>query len=170
MHSELKGRSALLRGPGGATLVDDTYNASPETVRGLIATLGTIAAQERILVLGGLAELEAGLAESAALIGAALRPPLTDVYVHAPGQPELFRRLRELADGVRCHEAVDQGRLIGELRERDRPGTVMGFKAGRSSHLERVVQGVLGARIGCALGVCGLLMHCTDCEAMTRHD
>jgi UDP-N-acetylmuramoyl-tripeptide--D-alanyl-D-alanine ligase len=166
----LKGRAGLLRGPGGATLLDDTYNASPETVVGLIATLGTMAARERILVLGALAELEAGLGESAARIGAALRPPLTDVYVHAPGQPELYRRLKDLAQGVACHEAVDQARLIGDLRGRDRPGAVMGFKAGRSSHLERVVQGVLGARIDCALKQCGLLMHCTDCEAMTRHD
>ena len=33
----------------------------------------------------------------------------------------------------------------------------------------RVVQGVLGARIDCALSPCPLLKHCTDCEAMTRH-
>jgi len=165
----LKGRAALLRGPGGAALVDDTYNASPETVRGLIATLGTIEAKERILVLGRLAELEPGLGQSAALIGEALRPPLTDLYVHAPGQPELFRQLVRLASGVSCHEALDQQGLIRELRQRDRPGTAMGFKASRSSHLERVVQGVLGARVDCTLSPCGLLMHCTDCEAMTRH-
>jgi len=169
-HSGLKGRAALLHGHGGALIVDDTYNASPETVRGLIDTLGTVEAKERILVLGRLAELEEGLAETATIIGEKLGPPLTDVYVHAPGQPELFRSLSRFARGIRMHEAVDRTRLIGDLKERDRPGTVMAFKAGRSSHLERVVQGVLGARIDCTLSPCGLLKHCTDCEAMTRHD
>ncbi len=165
-----KGRTVRLKGPGGATLVDDTYNASPETVRNLIATLASLAEPEKILVLGRLAELEEGLAESAALIGEAVRPPLSDVYVHAPGQPELFERLQALARGVRLHAADSQAQLICELQRRDKPGTAIGFKGSRSGHLERVVQGVLGARIACTLSPCGLLKHCTDCEAMTRHD
>lgn len=168
-HPGQKGRAVALKGPGGATLLDDTYNASPETVRNLIATLSSFAESEKILVLGRLAELEDGLAESAALIGAALRPPLSDVYVHAPGQPELFARLKRQARGVRLHHVEDQQHLIAALQGRDKPGTVIGFKAGRFSHLERIVQGILGARIDCTLSPCGLFKHCTDCEAMTRH-
>jgi UDP-N-acetylmuramoyl-tripeptide--D-alanyl-D-alanine ligase len=166
----LKGRAMTLKGPGGATLLDDTYNASPETVRNLIATLASLAEPEKILVLGRLAELEEGLAESAALIGEALRPPLSDVYVHAPGQAELFAGLQAAARGVRLHAVAGQPELIGALRDRDRPGTAIGLKAARSAHLERVVHGLLGARIDCALSPCPLLKHCTDCEAMTRHD
>lgn len=172
-HPAQKGRAVALKGKGGATLLDDTYNASPETVRNLIATLSTFAEPEKILVLGRLAEMEEGLAESAALIGEALRPPLSAVYVHAPGQPELFSHLSRIAGGrtppvpVLCVEDLQD--LIAAIRAKDRPGTVIGFKAGRSSHLERAVEGVLGARIDCALTRCGLLKHCTDCEAMTRH-
>jgi UDP-N-acetylmuramoyl-tripeptide--D-alanyl-D-alanine ligase len=168
-HPAQKGRAMLLHAPGGATLIDDTYNASPETVRNLVTTLGTLIEPEKILVLGRLAELEEGLDKSSTLIGEVLRPPLTEVWVHAPGQPELHSQLRSHAQGVIVRDIEDLGLLIAALRGRDRPGTAIGFKASRSAHLERSVQGMLGAHVTCRMNPCGLLKHCTDCEAMTRH-
>ncbi len=50
------GRGALLRGRSGATLVDDTYNANPGSVRAAIDLLADCGGR-RILVLGAMLEL-----------------------------------------------------------------------------------------------------------------
>lgn len=161
-----KGRSSLLRAPGGAAVLDDTYNASPETVVNIIATLGSIQADERILVLGHLSELEEGLEQSAAIIGGALAPPIDRCFVHAPHTPGYHGLLRSLATDCPVVNFDSRDELIAELRALDQPGRLMGFKGARSAHLERVVQGLLGVRVTCGLTHCGLLRHCTGCEQM----
>jgi len=41
----------------GATMIDDSYNANPESVRAALSVLANISAEKRILVLGDMAEL-----------------------------------------------------------------------------------------------------------------
>jgi UDP-N-acetylmuramoyl-tripeptide--D-alanyl-D-alanine ligase len=101
---EVKGRSRLITAPGGAKVVDDTYNASPETVINLIGTLASLPARRRMLVLGHLSELEEGLEHTAALIGAHLRPPLSGCYIYSPATPGLPRLLERHAQGVAVTE------------------------------------------------------------------
>ncbi len=168
VHPAQKGRAMPIPGPGGAVLIDDTYNASPETVVNLIGTLAAIEATERILVLGHLSELEAGLGDSVPHIAQALTAPLTDVWVHAPHMPDFARQLAAAAgSSVPVHVEPDLARLIATLRARDRQGVVMGFKGARSAHLERAVQGLLGVAVTCRLPSCGLLMACSSCQQLT---
>jgi len=167
-HPGQKGRAVLLHAPGGAIVVDDTYNASPETVVNLIATLASIQASERILVLGHLSELEAGLGESAAAIGKHLSAPLSKCYVHAAATPELPGLLQRQAS-IPVQEFGTMAALIVALRAKDRPGTAFGVKGARSAHMERAIHGLRGAEVACALTPCGLLKHCTDCDALGRH-
>ena len=166
-----KGRAVAFTAPGGARLLDDTYNASPETVLNLIATLASMAGEERILVLGHLAELEEGLGETAETIGRALKAPLDRCLVYAPASPDLHGQLAAHAEanggGCRVVEFSDSRELIAELRKLDTPGRVIGIKGARSAHMERIVQGLLGAEIACGLETCGLLKSCTDCSEMT---
>ncbi|MGZ8267991.1 MAG: UDP-N-acetylmuramoyl-tripeptide--D-alanyl-D-alanine ligase, partial [Burkholderiales bacterium] len=49
--ASIKGRLQTKRGPQGATVIDDTYNANPESVRAAIAVLAR-AAGKKFLVLG----------------------------------------------------------------------------------------------------------------------
>jgi UDP-N-acetylmuramoyl-tripeptide--D-alanyl-D-alanine ligase len=160
-------RGEPLKGRGGAVVVDDTYNASPETVLNLIATLASLPAPEKVLVLGHLSELEQGLGESAALIGTRLAPPLTRCLVYDPCCPGSAERLARAARGIAVEVVADLPALIAALSALDRPGCAIGVKAGRTAHLERAVQGLLGARIDCRLQTCALLKSCTECEAMT---
>ena len=169
-HPGQKGRAVRLRSPGGATILDDSYNASPETVTNLIATLAGMAEPEKILVLGHLSELEEGLAETARTIGAHLRPPLDRCWVLLPGEETLAERLADLAEGCEVRAFHSLPELIAALRELDGPGRVIGVKGARSAHMERAVQGLLGVEVTCGLRECGLLIHCTDCEQLTRDD
>ena len=64
------GRLQRSRGLGGATLIDDTYNANPASVLAALEVLATHAG-ERHLVLGDMAELGEGARASHAEIGVA---------------------------------------------------------------------------------------------------
>jgi len=168
VHPAQKGRAMPIAAPGGALLIDDTYNASPETVVNLIGTLVAIEATERILVLGHLSELEEGLGDSVAHIAGAITPPLTEVWVHAPHMPDFGRQLAAAAGGaVPVHAEPDLARLITTLQARDRKGVAMGFKGARSAHLERAVQGLLGVAVECRRPFCDLLMACSACQQLT---
>jgi UDP-N-acetylmuramoyl-tripeptide--D-alanyl-D-alanine ligase len=167
-HPGAKGRAVLISAPGGATVIDDTYNASPETVVNLIRTLASLGAPEKVLVLGHLSELEEGLGDSLPLIAPHLRPPLAELWVHDPERPESAAQYRALARGIAVRDHPRWDGLIAALRSRDRPGVAFGIKGSRAAHMERAVQGLLGVEVACHLSTCGLLMHCTDCEALTR--
>ncbi|MCH8843272.1 MAG: UDP-N-acetylmuramoyl-tripeptide--D-alanyl-D-alanine ligase [SAR324 cluster bacterium] len=162
-----KGRNRLITAPGGATVVDDTYNASPETVINVIHTLAAMEEPEKVLVLGHLSEMEDGLDESARVIGEGLRPPLGELWVYDPQRPETAGQLEALAQGVSVRRENSLATLITELRKLDRPGVAIGIKGSRSSHMERVVLGLQGSRVVCSLTTCPLLLHCGECPQLT---
>ncbi|WP_083470071.1 alanine racemase [Herpetosiphon geysericola] len=51
------GRFNPLAGRNGATIIDDTFNAAPESVYAALQTLGSLPARRRIAILGDMAEL-----------------------------------------------------------------------------------------------------------------
>lgn len=53
----LPGRMRLIAGKNGALLIDDTYNASPDSVIAALTTLSRMRASRKILVLGDMLEL-----------------------------------------------------------------------------------------------------------------
>ncbi|MBP9751881.1 MAG: UDP-N-acetylmuramoyl-tripeptide--D-alanyl-D-alanine ligase [Candidatus Moranbacteria bacterium] len=55
----LPGRLRFLRGKRGIGILDDTYNASPASVRAALATLGEIPARRRVVIFGDMLELGA---------------------------------------------------------------------------------------------------------------
>ena len=68
----VKGRLQRTSGRNGATLIDDTYNANPDSVRAAIAVLARAPA-DKVLVLGDMGELGPDAAALHAEIGACAR-------------------------------------------------------------------------------------------------
>jgi len=132
------GRGTRRRGPMGAEILDETYNANPDSVR---AAIDALARQEgwRMLLLGDMAETGNDALEVHREVGAFARERGIDALL-ATGV--LCRAAVEAyGPGARhCADAADLARTARELL-RAHPGaaTVL-VKGSRSMRMERVVE------------------------------
>lgn len=84
------GRMEVARAAGGAVIVNDAYNANPDSMRAALTALARMRATRRIAVLGVMAELDdpagghASVAECARELGIELIATGTDLYGVAP--------------------------------------------------------------------------------------
>ena len=125
-------------GKGGATLINDAYNASPASMRAALDVLvGSGAGRQRVAILGTMRELgtyAARLHEE--LARAAIDSPVEIVA----GIGEIGEALRALGAGdPRVVAARDVDDLWTELEPRLAPDAVILLKASRGVKLERLV-------------------------------
>jgi UDP-N-acetylmuramoyl-tripeptide--D-alanyl-D-alanine ligase len=126
------GRGALVRGRCGATLVDDTYNANPGSVRAAIDLLADCAGR-RTLVLGAMLELGENSGQMHRDIGAYARERGLDRFI---GVGEALAGAVEAFGGewfADCDTAA--AALVDTLSAED---TVL-IKGSRGSAMERVL-------------------------------
>jgi UDP-N-acetylmuramoyl-tripeptide--D-alanyl-D-alanine ligase len=145
----VKGRLQKKASRNGATVIDDTYNANPDSVRAAIDVLANSPAP-RVLVLGEMGEVGDAGPEFHAEIGG-----------HAAAQ----KISTLLATGALCRHAVaafdkNQGTgtarsggahyfenfedLLAAVRTHDRPGATLLVKGSRYTRMERAVQALTG--------------------------
>jgi UDP-N-acetylmuramoyl-tripeptide--D-alanyl-D-alanine ligase len=137
-----RGQRTVLHLPGGsATLIDESYNANPASMRAALATLAaaeTGPGGRRIAVMGDMLELgpeaaslHAGLAEPVAASGVDL--------VFAAGS--LMRNLAEaLPPGRLGGYAGSAAELKGAVLAAVRPGDVVMIKGSNSTRMSQIVQ------------------------------
>jgi UDP-N-acetylmuramoyl-tripeptide--D-alanyl-D-alanine ligase len=134
---EYEGTRARLQrkaGAGGSLVIDDTYNANPDSTRAAIAVL---AAQPgmRILVLGDMGELGSEGPALHAEVGAqARRAGIDRLFALGPLSGEAARAF---GAGARHFTEVDA--LVSELSPMLRAGVTVLVKGSRFMRMERVV-------------------------------
>jgi UDP-N-acetylmuramyl pentapeptide synthase len=131
------GRGVRLQTSEGGLLIDDTYNANPDSVRAAIDLLAGIDG-ERLLVLGDMGEVGARGPEFHREVGAYARErgidglfalgPMTRDAVHAFGE-----------GATHCGD-VDS--LLAAVRPRLGPSVTVLVKGSRFMRMERVVQAI----------------------------
>jgi UDP-N-acetylmuramoyl-tripeptide--D-alanyl-D-alanine ligase len=129
------GRLCPLPGLGGARLVDDSYNANPESVAAAIAVLAA-APGRRTLVLGDLAELGKGASGLHAELGERAREAGID-RLFACGDLS-GATVRSFGAGAR--HFTDQQDLIDSLTETLGSDDSVLVKGSRSARMDRVVE------------------------------
>lgn len=119
----------------GATLIDDTYNANPDSVAAAIAVLAAVPGR-KVLVLGDMGELGRGAPELHAEIGRRARDAgidrlfaLGDLSRHAAA---------EFGRGGRHFEYIED--LLAELENLLAPEVTVLVKGSRFMRMERVVR------------------------------
>jgi UDP-N-acetylmuramoyl-tripeptide--D-alanyl-D-alanine ligase len=128
--------------PGGeAILLDDSYNASPPSMRAAFAVLGEALAARRVAVLGDMLELGARAEEEhRALVEAIVAARLDVVFCCGP----LMRHLYEaLPMSLRGAHAPDSEALLAFLKPSLRPGDVVLVKGSLGSRMDVIVRGLI---------------------------
>ncbi len=138
----VEGRSRVLALAGGATLVDDSYNANPDSVRAAIDLLASLPGA-RWLVLGDMGEVGERGPEFHAEVGAYARERGLDALwcvgplcAHAAA-----------AYGAAARHFADVPALVGALAGAPTHRTVL-VKGSRFMRMERVVDALQAARAG----------------------
>jgi UDP-N-acetylmuramoyl-tripeptide--D-alanyl-D-alanine ligase len=140
-------RMEVTRLPDGVTVVNDAYNANPESVRAAIAALATMSRGHRgFAVLGHMTELGDDADRLHAEIGAdAAAADLAGLIVVGDAAAPIATGARAVP-GWRgeLQHVPDAAAAVGALRGRLRRGDVVLVKASHSIHLERVALALTG--------------------------
>jgi UDP-N-acetylmuramoyl-tripeptide--D-alanyl-D-alanine ligase len=135
----IKGRLQKKTARGGATLIDDTYNANPESIRAAIDVLAACPAPT-ILVLGDMGELGPRSAELHRDIGAyARRQNISSLFAIGDATRETVA-----AFGPAAAHAASLDDLLHMLRPRTTSQATLLVKGSRFMQMERVVAELSG--------------------------
>ncbi len=136
--AELTGGRMQRTTAGGLRILDDSYNANPESMRAALRTLASLPVEgRRIAVLGRMAELGERSGEEHGALGEAVAENAIDIVV---GIGEEGARLaRGAGESVEAHVFADQEQVAAFLRETATPADVVLVKGSRSSRMELVL-------------------------------
>jgi UDP-N-acetylmuramoyl-tripeptide--D-alanyl-D-alanine ligase len=142
------GRLCPVELTGGILLLDDTYNANPESVESSIKTARQLADQRQVdlvLVLGEMRELGALSSTLHRQVGEAAAAQKPQLLLAVAGDARLLCEAAQ-AKGARCEFAVDAEAAAGLLLERLSGPAVVLVKASRGVRAEQVVQRLIAAK------------------------
>ena len=127
----------------GIQILDDTYNANPDSMSAALRTLATLPAEgRRIAVLGAMGELGAEAERGHKSVGEVAAREHIDCVVGVGPQAGWIVETAE-RDGVREVRKVGTAEEATTLlREFARPGDVVLIKGSRSAKMERIVEGM----------------------------
>ena len=145
-ESRSRWRMEVGRRPDGVTVVNDAYNANPESMRAALAALTGMAGERRIAVLGAMAELGEGAAAEHERLGRDAAAAGVDLIVAvgadavgiAEGATAAGRRAGK--ESVHVPDRAAARELLADLL---RPGDVVLVKASRSYGLELLAADLL---------------------------
>ena len=148
-------RMEVTRRDDGVTVVNDAYNANPESMRAALAALAGLPARRRVAVLGGMAELGPGAAEAHERLGRDAVAAGVDLVV-AVGPDAVGIADGALAAGAHEDRDTDKGAVRVPDRAAARqlltevlvPGDVVLVKASRSYGLEVLAADLLDTGAG----------------------
>ncbi|GMA31724.1 hypothetical protein GCM10025875_17160 [Litorihabitans aurantiacus] len=143
-------RMAVTELPGGVTVIDDSYNANPESMRAALKALVALAAGGRrsIAVLGEMRELgEDALRQHDALGRLAVRLDVSRLVVVGDGARAMYTgALLEGSFGEEATFVSDIDEAQAWLREHGEPGDVVLLKSSHGSGLHLLADRVLATR------------------------
>lgn len=144
--ANIPGRLAVLDDVGGRLVIDDSYNANPDSMKAAFAALGARAAGRRqVAVLGQMLELgDDALAQHAAVAEAAVAAGIKRLFVSGDlsrGYVDGAKRAGLTGDDVTW--AADSEALAPLVEAETGEGDALVVKGSRGARMERVVERLL---------------------------
>jgi len=129
-------------GEGAATVVNDAYNANPDSMTAAFETVAAMGGGARIAVLGKMHELGAGEAEAHREVGRLAAAAGFDPVVVVGEDPGIGAGAGRVAIAV-----PDTAGAVAAVRDVLEPGAVVLVKASRAEGLERVAAALAGEEV-----------------------
>lgn len=136
--SGVKGRLQRLNGPNGALLLDDTYNANPDSVRAGIDVLAAMPGR-KVFVFGDMGEIGDMTGQYHDEVGGYAKSQGIDRLL-ALGEASVLAA-RNFGAGGEHFRRLES--LVAALRQEMRPGTTALIKGSRFMRMERVIEALL---------------------------
>ncbi len=141
-------RMELHERPDGVVVLNDSYNANPDSMRAAVdavATIGKSRGARTLAVLGEMRELGAEAAQSHHDLGAYVADRQVDVLlvVGEPARALLDGATSVTGSATRGVFAADQAAALAWLRENVAPGDVVVVKASRAAELDRLADALV---------------------------
>ena len=128
---------------GGIHILDDTYNANPDSMSAALQTLAQMpAAGRRIAVLGRMAELGTESEPGHRSVGRAAAESGIDFVIDVGAEPAFIADEAERCGVKNVLRAATVEDAIRALRDIALPADIVLVKGSRSSRMERVVEGM----------------------------
>jgi UDP-N-acetylmuramoyl-tripeptide--D-alanyl-D-alanine ligase len=125
---------------GGVAVLDDTYNANPDSVALAIETLAQARGGQRVAVLGDMLELGPESAALHAQVGAlAAAAGIDALLACGPQMVHAVQAAQRAGMGARARHFADHAALVEALRTVVRAGDAVLVKGSRGSHMEIVI-------------------------------
>lgn len=132
----LKGRLQPVKLAGGRVVLDDTYNANPDSMKAGINVLAQMPGAKKILVAGDMAELGEHSPELHAMVGEYAATCKIDAFLSYGPLMEVAAN----AFGPQAYNTQQIEPLIGRLVKESATGSVILVKGSRSMRMERIVE------------------------------
>jgi UDP-N-acetylmuramoyl-tripeptide--D-alanyl-D-alanine ligase len=151
------------------TIIDDTYNASPEAMIAALRALAGMTKRTRIAVLGEMRELGPFSDQCHEMVGREAAAAASDLVTVGEGGAVIARAAQSA--GLDPHHlwsvesATEALQIVKELCYATND-TVVLAKGARFTHMERVVLGLQGADVRCTLSRCTKYINCSECPLL----
>lgn len=142
--TSMPGRMQLLRGSQQGTIIDDTYNASPEAVIAALDVLYDISASHKVAVIGNMNEMGGYAKKAHQSVARYLDPEKLDEIITIGQEAELFLApvARELGNTV--HVFTSPYEIGNYLQDNLQPDTAVLFKGSQNGvFLEEAIKPIL---------------------------
>jgi len=139
-EARLTGGRLLRRIVHGVTVLDDTYNANPDSMEAALLTLGALPSPgRRFAVLGRMGELGSHAEAGYRRVGLAAARTVNTLIAVGSETAVLTAAAREAGLGE-VHETPDTEAAASLLRQLTREGDLVLVKGSRGARMERVIQ------------------------------
>lgn len=118
----IPGRMNLLRGLGGSTIIDDTYNSSPVAASSAVQTFYSLQAPQRIAIMGSMNELGESSAAEHEKIGKLFHPDMVEWVITIGEEAEKYLAPAAHANGCQVksfQNAVQAGAFAHSVLDKD---------------------------------------------------
>jgi len=127
------GRMNILRGLGGSTIIDDTYNSSPIAASSAVQTFYSLQAPQRIAIMGSMNELGESSAAEHEKIGKLFHPDMVEWVITIGEEAEKYLAPAAHANGCQVksfQNAVQAGAFAHSVLDKDALVLVKGSQGG----------------------------------------